>query len=105
MQMTLNQHVLDNTVHHAASQVPVAFNGREIPLAQAPMDTEVVVTRVEVDREDRLHRLAALGLLPGACLRLLQNRGAYLAQVDRAQIAFDSSVAKAIFCRVESLRA
>jgi Fe2+ transport system protein FeoA len=76
---------------------PQSLNGKEVALALVPLDLEVEVTRVEVSSAARIHRLAALGLLPGARLRLLKNRGAYLAQVDHSQIAFDASVAGAVW--------
>ncbi len=81
---------------------PQVLNGKEVTLAQVPLDLEVEVTRVEVSNPARIHRLAALGLLPGARLRLLQNRGAYLAQVDRTQIAFDAAVARSVWVQKTS---
>ncbi|MBI4583649.1 MAG: ferrous iron transport protein A [Planctomycetes bacterium] len=78
---------------------PQDLNGKEVALAQMPLNLEVEVTRVEVSSPARIHRLASLGLLPGARVRLLQNRGAYLAQVDRSQIAFDAAVARAVWVK------
>lgn len=70
---------------------------REIPLTDLPLNVEALVTRIDSSSEERVHRLASLGILPGASLFLIQNRRAFLACLDRYQVAFDESVAKAVW--------
>jgi len=55
------------------------------------------VTRIDASDTERIHRLASLGILPGARLRLERNRGAYLAVIDRYRVAFDGAVAAAVW--------
>jgi len=71
--------------------------GKDVLLADLPLNVEARVIRVETSDPGRLHRLASLGILPGASLRLVQHRGAYLAVLDRYQIAFDRRVAEAVW--------
>ena len=49
--------------------------------------------------EGKVHRLAALGILPGARLRLIQNRAAYIAVIEHDQVAFDVRVARCVWVR------
>ncbi len=69
----------------------------EMSLVDLPLDVEALVVRIDTSSDDRIHRLASLGILPGAKLRLVQNRGAFLALIDRYQIAIDHAVARAVW--------
>lgn len=75
------------------------LNGDEVRLDEVPLDLEVEVRRIETADVPRVHRLASLGILPGARLRLVQNRSAFVAVVDREQVAFDAQVAAAVWVR------
>ena len=69
----------------------------EISLVDVPLDREVRVRRIDSSDLRSVHRLASLGILPGAHLRLIQNRAAFIAVVDRDQIAFDRQVASVVW--------
>lgn len=75
------------------------LDGTEISLIDVPLDREVRVTRIDTTDTRRVNRLASLGILPGATLRLIQNRGAFVAVVERDQVAFDSAVARSVWVR------
>ncbi|UCF96063.1 MAG: metal-dependent transcriptional regulator [Spirochaetaceae bacterium] len=47
----------------------------------------------------RIQKLMALGVFPGAALRLLQRRPSFVFQVGHAQIAVDKEIARSIFVR------
>ena len=73
--------------------------GAELSLIDVPVDCEVEVARLDVTDEGKVHRLAALGILPGARLRLIQKRAAFLAVIEHDQVAFDVRVARCVWVR------
>lgn len=82
-------------------KTPVIQPKIEIPLQELPLNVEARVVRIDTSDSGRIHRLASLGILPGARLRLAQNRGAFLALLDRYQVAFDFQVASAVWVEME----
>ena len=73
------------------------MNRSEVSLTKIPLDEEVQVIRIDTRDPDKVHRLASLGILPGAQIRLIQNRSAFIAIVERDQVAFDFEVARAVW--------
>ncbi len=75
------------------------LNGSEVSLTEVPLDVRVCVSRIDASDDRKVHRLAALGILPGATIRLVRNRGAFIAVVDRDHVAFDAQVARCVWVR------
>ncbi len=71
--------------------------GEEMRLADLPVGVEARVTRIDGADRGRLHRLASMGILPGARLRLLRAGSAFLASLDGCQVGFDAAVARAVW--------
>jgi len=69
------------------------------PLLDLPAGIEAVVDGLVSADPDRIHRLASLGILPGARISLVRRGAVFLAQVDGGQVAFDGEVARAIRVR------
>jgi Fe2+ transport system protein FeoA len=65
----------------------------------APGSTAVVV-RLDPAPTDRSQRLADLGLVPGASVRLLQRHPAYVIEVGETTLAIELAVARSIAVRV-----
>lgn len=62
-------------------------------------ETEIIAVRPRDERV--LHKLTALGLLPGVRVQLLRKFPCYLIQLGHAQIALDRELASAVIvCRV-----
>lgn len=64
------------------------------------VETEIVAVRPRDKRT--LHKLTALGLLPGVRVRLLRRFPCYLIELGHAQIALDRELASAIVVRPTS---
>ncbi len=65
-------------------------------LADAPPGQSVVVMEIEETAGDRLMRLAHLGVLPGAVVRILRRQPVLIVEVDGATLALDPDVAARI---------
>ncbi|GBD07814.1 hypothetical protein HRbin22_00040 [Candidatus Thermoflexus japonica] len=65
-------------------------------LADVPPGQSVVVMEIEDVAGDRLARLAHLGVLPGAVVRVLRRRPVWIVEVDGATLALDPDVAARI---------
>ena len=65
-------------------------------LADLPPGRSAVVTDVEEIQGERLARLAQMGLLPGAEIRVLRRRPALIVEVDGMTLALDPAVAARI---------
>ncbi len=68
-------------------------------LAALPQGTETEIIAVRPRDKRALHKLTALGLLPGVRVRLLRRFPCYLIELGHAQIALDRELASAIFVR------
>ncbi|MFN4217840.1 MAG: FeoA family protein [Candidatus Bipolaricaulia bacterium] len=68
---------------------------------KAGVETEIVAVRPRDKR--MLHKLTALGLLPGVRVRLLRKFPCYLIELGHAQIALDGELASAIVVRTHTL--
>ncbi|MCS6903452.1 MAG: ferrous iron transport protein A [Candidatus Bipolaricaulota bacterium] len=64
---------------------------------QSGMEREIISVRPRDQRT--LHKLTALGLLPGVRVRLLRRFPCYLIELGHAQIALDRELASAIVVR------
>ena len=80
-----------------ARSSPQASADRELSLVDLPVGVDALVSRLDTSDRERLHRLASLGILPGASVRLLRRGSAFLASIDRYQVGFDRAVARAVW--------
>lgn len=51
------------------------------------------VTAIDTQNADRLHKLSALGLVPGSLIKLQQRMPAYVVRVGETVLSLDDSVA------------
>jgi Fe2+ transport system protein FeoA len=65
---------------------------------------DAVVLRVLRDNPTRAERLKALGVTPGARIRLLQRFPGFVFQCDQTELAVEPSVARAIIVGVDGQR-
>ncbi len=65
------------------------------------IETEIIAVRPRDKRT--LHKLTALGLLPGVRVRLLRRFPCYLIELGHTQIALDRELASAIVVRTHTL--
>jgi Fe2+ transport system protein FeoA len=74
----------------------------EIPrrLASLEVGDDGVVVRVLGDGRGRADRLAALGVTPGATIRLLQRFPGFVFQCDETELAVEPAVAHAILVKL-----
>ena len=54
------------------------------------------VTAIDTQNAARLHKLSALGVVPGSLIKLQQRRPAYVVQVGQTQLSLDDDVAREI---------
>lgn len=69
-------------------------------LAALEVGTRGVVVRVLADDPGRAERLAALGVTPGARIRLLQRFPGFVFECDQTEIVVERAVARAILVEV-----
>ena len=60
------------------------------------------IAYIKMDDPDRLHKLMAMGVLPGVPLRVLRNRPSYVFEAGYSQFAVDEEIASAIFIRLNA---
>ncbi len=77
-----------------ASSVSSFEHGRR--LASLEVGERGVVLRVLRDNPARAERLSALGVTPGARVRLLQRYPGFVFECDQTELAIEPSVARAI---------
>jgi len=71
------------------------------PLAHLPPGTRGRVARIARDLTGRAERLAALGVTPGASIRVLQTFPGIIFECDQTEMAVERAVARAILVDVE----
>ena len=76
-----------------------SVSGFERRLASLPIGAEAVVVRVLRDEDGRADRLAALGVTPGAAVRMLQRFPGFVFQCDQTELAVEPAVARTILVR------
>lgn len=70
------------------------------PLVQSLKDFEVGKTaKVLFINAPAMDRLASIGLVPGATVRLQQRRPSYVLEIDETTIALDEDIAKGIYVK------
>jgi Fe2+ transport system protein FeoA len=67
------------------------------PLSSLPAGVSGVVHRLAADAHGRADRLVALGVTPGAPIRVLQTFPGVVFQCDQTELAVERSVADTIF--------
>jgi Fe2+ transport system protein FeoA len=70
-------------------------------LASLEVGERGVVVRVLRDNPERAERLKALGVTPGARVRLLQRFPGFVFECDQTELAIEPSVARAILVEAE----
>lgn len=68
-------------------------------LAGAPKGQSMVIVRLGQKSSHERNRLMALGIMPGATVRLLQRFPAYMVSVGYTQVALDRETAELILVR------
>jgi DtxR family Mn-dependent transcriptional regulator len=71
------------------------------PLAHLNPGTRGRVVRIARDLTGRAERLAALGVTPGASIRVLQTFPGIVFECDQTEMAVERAVARSIFVHVE----
>ena len=71
------------------------------PLAYLTPGTSGRIVRVTRDLTQRAERLAALGVTPGASVRVLQTFPGIIFECDETELAVERAVARAILIAVE----
>jgi Fe2+ transport system protein FeoA len=69
-------------------------------LASLQVGADAVVVRVMAGEDGRAERLAALGVTPGAAVRLLQRFPGFVFQCDETELAVEPAVAHTILVRL-----
>lgn len=78
-----------------ASENPADASG--LSLAELPIGQEAAVVGVASDRgSPQFGRLLAMGILPGASVRLLRSSPSYVFQIGNSQFAVDREIARRI---------
>ncbi len=54
------------------------------------------ITAINTQNASRLHKLSALGLVPGSLIKLQQRTPAYILHVGETQLSLDDAVAREI---------
>lgn len=68
-----------------------------LPLSNLRTGQEGHVAYVGTEDRRRLEQLSSLGIVPGAALRLLQNRLAAVVRVGETELALDFDIARLIY--------
>jgi Fe2+ transport system protein FeoA len=84
-----------------ASNPSASGSSRSHRLATLRVGTAGVVVRVLKDDRGRAERLAALGVTPGARIRMLQRFPGFVFECDQTELAVEPSVARVILVDVE----
>lgn len=67
-----------------------------IPLTRLAPGASARIAGVRSRNQQLVHKLGALGVLPGLPVTLLQDYPAYLIQIDQTQLALDQETANCI---------
>jgi DtxR family Mn-dependent transcriptional regulator len=71
------------------------------PLSQLSQGQKGTVAYIHAPESDKLQKLMAMGILPGAPIILIQSFPSYVFQVRQTQFAVDKDIADAIYVRLE----
>lgn len=83
-----------NRCHH-----PHPKHVAEVAVVELRQGMHSHVLRVQTSDHARLHKLTAMGLLPGMPVELIQRFPTYLIKVGQTQLAIDHDMARAILVR------
>jgi DtxR family Mn-dependent transcriptional regulator len=87
------------------SSITLAFSSSSVKsLAELPPGARGVIVDVSAASGGRLDRLLALGVTPGAAVRVLQTFPGVVFLCDQTELAIERSVARSIHIRVEEGR-
>lgn len=70
--------------------------GAALPLSRLPAGSRARVVKIVRDLTGRAERLAALGVTPGASVRVLQTFPGIVFECDQTELAVERSVARSI---------
>ncbi|MBI4835563.1 MAG: metal-dependent transcriptional regulator [Planctomycetes bacterium] len=70
-----------------------------IPLSEIKSGSEAKVAYIATKHHQRLDQLTALGLIPGAVIRVHQTKPAYVVKIGETDIALDTEVIEDIYVR------
>ena len=73
------------------------------PLSAIPPGARGTIVRVTRDLTSRAERLAALGVTPGATVRVLQTFPGIVFECDQTEVAIERLVARAIWIELEDV--
>lgn len=73
------------------------------PLSAIPPGARGTIVRVTRDLTARAERLAALGVTPGATVRVLQTFPGIVFECDQTELAIERLVARAIWIELEDV--
>jgi Fe2+ transport system protein FeoA len=77
------------------------MRGKIMSLNNIKPGEEAVVLSLNIDSPHERNKLMALGVLPGASLRLIQRFPSYVISIGYTQIALDKETAKLIYVQPE----
>jgi DtxR family transcriptional regulator, Mn-dependent transcriptional regulator len=72
------------------------------PLAQGPLEVDGVVAGFQTRSRRDIHKLMAIGVLPGVSIRLLRRSPSYVFQVGYSQFTIDRELAEKVLVRWKS---
>ena len=85
--------------HHAHDDRQHRKSPSEMPISDLHAGGRGSVVRIQTNNGARLHKLTAMGLLPGMPVELMQRYPSYLIKVGQTQLAIDREMALAIYVR------
>lgn len=89
-----------NTDRHREPQQNPNTHGRTRPLSALSPGSAGRIVRVTRDLTGRAERLAALGVTPGAAVRVVQTFPGIVFECDQTELAVERAVASAILVEV-----
>lgn len=76
-----------------------------IPLSELKSGSQAKVIYIVTKHHQRLDRLTALGLIPGALVRVHQTMPTYVIKIGETDVALDSDITKDIYVRPQNVSA
>lgn len=70
------------------------------PLKDMEAKDRGTIAYLAINDKERLHKLIAMGLLPGLQIRMIQKFPSYVFQIGRSQFAIDKEMAEGIYVRL-----
>ncbi|MDW8290166.1 MAG: FeoA family protein [Armatimonadota bacterium] len=78
------------------------LSGSDLPLAALRVNEVATVRELQTHDPAIAQKLLALGVIPGARVRVVQRFPAYVLQIGFSQIAIDHQIARAVRVQLES---